>query len=198
MRLPDLEAWAIFASVVEHKSFSAAADDIGLSKATVSKAITRLEAHLGQSLFHRTSRRLALTEAGKPLADHAARILAEARAAEESANDSASAPTGRVRLAAPMSFGITNIAPLLAEFLTAHPGIEIELHLSDARVDIVAEGFDVALRIASLPDSSLRARRLCGIATHIVAAPAYLAARGTPTHPAQLGEHALFGYTNVT
>lgn len=198
MRLPDLEAWAIFASVVEHKSFSAAADTIGLSKATVSKAITRLEAHLGQSLFHRTSRRLALTEAGKPLAEHAARILAEARAAEESANDSASAPTGRVRLAAPMSFGVKNVAPLLAEFLAANPGIELELHLSDARVDIVAEGFDVALRIASLPDSSLRARRLCGITTHIVAAPAYLARRGTPTHPAQLGEHALFGYTNVT
>jgi DNA-binding transcriptional LysR family regulator len=198
MRLPDLEAWAIFASVVEHKSFSAAADGIGLSKATVSKAITRLEAHLGQSLFHRTSRRLALTEAGKPLAEHAARILAEARAAEESANDAASAPTGRVRLAAPMSFGITNVAPLLADFLAAHAGIEIDLHLSDARVDIVAEGFDVALRIATLPDSSLRARRLCSIATHIVASPAYLAKHGTPTHPAQLGEHALFGYTNVT
>ncbi|RXD03791.1 LysR family transcriptional regulator [Sphingomonas sp. UV9] len=197
MRLPDLEAWAIFASVVEHRSFSAAADAIGLSKATVSKAITRLEAHLGQSLFHRTSRRLALTEAGKPLAEHAARILAEARLAEESANDAASAPTGRVRLAAPMSFGITNVAPLLAEFLAAHPGIEVDLHLSDARVDIVAEGFDVALRIAELPDSSLRARRLCTIRAHIVAAPRYLATNGTPTHPAQLGEHKLFGYSNV-
>ena len=197
MRLPDLEAWAIFASVVEHKSFSAAADAIGLSKATVSKAITRLEAHLGQSLFHRTSRRLALTEAGKPLAEHAARILTEARLAEESANDAASAPTGRVRLAAPMSFGVKNVAPLLAEFLAAHPGIEVDLHLSDARVDIVAEGFDVALRIAELPDSSLRARRLCTIRTHIVAAPRYLEANGTPTHPAQLGEHKLFGYSNV-
>jgi len=197
MRLPDLEAWAIFAAVAEHNSFSAAADAIGLSKATVSKAITRLEAHLGQSLFHRTSRRLALTEAGKPLAEHAARILAEARLAEESANDAATAPTGRVRLAAPMSFGITNVAPLLAEFLLAHPGIEIDLHLSDARVDIVAEGFDVALRIAELPDSSLRARRLCTIQTHIVAAPAYLATNGMPTHPGQLGEHRLIGYSNV-
>lgn len=197
MRLPDLEAWAIFASVVEHRSFSAAADAIGLSKATVSKAITRLEAHLGQSLFHRTSRRLALTEAGKPLAEHAGRILAEARLAEESANDAASAPTGRVRLAAPMSFGIKNVAPLLAEFLAAHPGIEVDLHLSDARVDIVAEGFDIALRIAELPDSSLRARRLCTIRAHLVAAPRYLEANGTPTHPAQLGEHKLFGYSNV-
>ncbi|WP_267379665.1 MULTISPECIES: LysR family transcriptional regulator [unclassified Sphingomonas] len=197
MRLPDLEAWAIFASVVEHRSFSAAADTLGLSKATVSKAITRLEAHLGQSLFHRTSRRIALTEAGKPLAEHAARILAESRAAEEAAFDAARAPTGRIRLAAPMSFGIDTVAPVLAEFLALHPGIEIDLHVSDARVDIVAEGFDVALRIARLPDSSLRARRLCGIATHVVAAPAYLAAHGTPAHPAELAAHRLLGYSNV-
>lgn len=197
MRLPDLEAWAIFAAVVEHRSFSGAADAIGLSKATVSKAITRLEAHLGQSLFHRTSRRLALTEAGKPLAEHAARILANAQAAEEAARDAASAPVGRVRLAAPMGFGVSGVAPLLAEFLAANPGIEIDLHLSDAKVDIVAEGFDIALRIADLPDSSLRARRLCGVASHTVASPAYLARRGTPTHPAQLGEHCLLGYSNV-
>ncbi|MFK3890874.1 LysR family transcriptional regulator [Sphingomonas sp. NPDC079357] len=198
MRLPDFEAWAIFAAVAEHRSFSGAADAIGLSKATVSKAVSRLEAHLGVSLFHRTSRRLALTEAGVPLADHAARIVAEAQAAEEAARIGASVPSGRVRLAAPMTFGVKNVAPLIADFLREHPQIEIELHLSDARVDIVAEGFDVALRIADLPDSSLRARRLCSIAAHLVAAPCYLAEHGTPTHAAQLGEHRLLGYTNIT
>ncbi|KQU49659.1 LysR family transcriptional regulator [Sphingomonas sp. Leaf339] len=197
MRLPDLEAWAIFAAVVDARSFSGAAEQIGLSKATVSKAVSRLEAQLGQSLFHRTSRRLALTEAGRPLAEHARRIVAEARAAEEAARDAASTPAGSVRLAAPMSFGIANVAPLIADFLTLHPGIQIDLHLSDARIDIVAEGFDVALRIGDLADSSLRARRLCGIATHIVAAPAYLAAAGTPQHPSELSRHRIFGYSNV-
>ncbi|GGA54801.1 LysR family transcriptional regulator [Sphingomonas psychrolutea] len=198
MRLPDLEAWAIFACVVEHRSFSGAADAIGVSKATVSKAITRLETHLGQSLFHRTSRRLSLTENGKALAEHAARILAEATAAEEAALDAATAPTGLVRVAAPMSLGLIAIAPVIADFLVAHPGIEIDLHLSDARVDIVAEGFDIALRIAALPDSSLRARKLADMRMYLVAAPEYLAQAGTPTHPGQLGEHRCFAYTNVT
>src|SRR5882757_4634318 len=193
VRLPDLEAWAIFASVVEHRSFSGAADAIGVSKATVSKAVTRLEANLGQSLFHRTSRRLTLTESGKGLAEHAGRILAEARAAEEAAHDAATAPVGLIKVTAPMTLGLITLAPVITEFLEANPGIEIDLHLSDAKVDIVAEGIDVALRIADLPDSSLRARRLGPIATYIVAAPAYLARRGRPTHPAQLGEHACFG-----
>ena len=198
MRLPDLEAWATFATVADHSSFSAAATAMGVSKATVSKAVARLEASLGQSLFHRTSRRLTLTEAGKPLAERAQRMLAEAVAAEEAAHDAASAPAGRLRVAAPMTFGVTHVAPLIAEFLAAHPAIEIELALSDARVDIVAEGFDVALRIAELPDSSLRARRLRSVASHIVAAPAYLERYGTPRHPGELGDHRLLGYTNVT
>jgi DNA-binding transcriptional LysR family regulator len=198
MRLPDLEAWAMFASVAEHRSFSAAAQAIGVSKATMSKAVARLEASLGQSLFHRTSRRLALTEAGRPLAEHAQRLLAQARAAEEAARDGAAAPAGRIRLAAPMGFGVGNVAPILPDFLRRYPGVEIELHLSDARVDIVAEGYDVALRIADLSDSTLRARRLCEVRSHIVAAPAYVAAHGEPEHAADLPAARLFGYTNIT
>ena len=182
MRLPDLEAWAIFACVVEHRSFSAAADAIGVSKATVSKAISRLEAHLGASLFHRTSRKLTLTESGKALAEHAQRILAEAQAAEEAASTNATAPTGLVRIAAPMTFGISHVAPAIADFMIEHPGIHIDLRLSDARIDIVAEGFDVAMRIASLPDSSLRARRIAPIETRVVASPLYLDRRGRPRH----------------
>jgi len=197
MRLPDLEAWAIFAAVADARSFTGAAETLGLSKASVSKAVSRLEAHLGQSLFHRTSRRLALTEAGRPLAEHAGRIVAEAHAAEEAARDAATAPTGRIRLAAPMSFGVTHVAPLVADFLAQHPGVEIELHLSDARVDIVAEGYDVALRIGDLADSSLRARTLCAVATFIVAAPAYLAAHGTPDTPAALSDRRVLTYSNL-
>ncbi len=197
IRLPDFEAWAIFACVVEHRSFSGAAESIGVSKATVSKAISRLEAQLGTALFHRTSRRLTLTDSGNALAERAGRILAEARAAEESALDAAKAPTGLVRIAAPITFGIRFVADAIAELLVAHPGIAIDLRLSDAKVDIVADGFDIALRIADLPDSSLRARRLSPITARVVAAPAYLERHGTPRHPANLAHHACFQYANA-
>lgn len=197
MRLPDFEAWAMFACVVEHRSFSAAAQSIGVSKATVSKAVARLEVSLGTTLFHRTSRRLTLTDAGESLAERAGRILAEAQAAEEQARDAAAAPTGLVRVAAPMSFGLAHVAPAIADFLVTHPGVEIDLTLSDAKVDIVAEGIDIALRIAELPDSSLRARRLAPVAIRIVGAPAYWDRRGRPGHPADLGDHDCFGYANL-
>ena len=197
MPLPDLDAWATFAAVVEHRSFSAAADAIGVNKATVSKTVARLEHRLGLSLFHRTSRRLALTEAGLPLAERARRLLADAVAAEEAARDGAAALAGRIRVAAPLGFGIAAVAPLVARFLADHPAIEIDLTLSDAQVDIVALGIDVALRIADLPDSSLRARRLGDIRTHLVAAPAYVDRHGTPAHPADLTGHRLLAYANV-
>lgn len=198
MRLPDFEAWSIFACVVEHKSFTAAADALGLSKATVSKAITRLEVQVGAPLFHRTSRRLALTDSGTKLVDHAKAILAEGQAAEEAARDEASEPAGLVRLAMPMSFGLRDVGPVIADFLCLYRQISIDMHLSDAKVDLIGEGFDIGLRIASLPDSSLRARKLRDVKTHIVAAPEYLARMSTPRHPAELGEHECLRYSLLT
>lgn len=196
MRLPDFEAWAMFGAVVEHRSFTEAARSLGVSKATVSKAVTRLEQRLDTSLFNRTSRRLALTESGKRLAEHAARIMGEGEAAEEAAREEISELSGTVRLAAPMTFGLDYVAPAIADFLMLHPGISIDLHLSDETVDIVEMGLDATLRIAAMPDSSLRARRLKDIKGHIVAAPSYLERRGRPTHPSDLSKHDCLCYAN--
>ena len=198
MRLPDFEAWAMFAAVVEHRSFTDAAKALSVSKATVSKAVTRLEEHLDTSLFNRTSRRLALTESGKRLADHAQRILAEGQAAEEAARDETAELSGVVRLGAPMTFGLLRIAPLVAQFTKMHPLVDIDLHLSDAKIDIVEMGLDATIRIADMPDSSLRARRLADVNLHVIASPAYLDARGRPAHPSDLGVHDCICYSNVT
>src|SRR6186713_2763104 len=178
-KLPDFEALAIFAKVVELRSFAAASSELALSKATVSKAVSRLEERLGARLFNRTSRRLALTDAGQKLSERATRLLLDGEAAENEA------------LA-------QSVAPLLPEFLQAYPDVAIDLHLSDAMVDLIGEGFDAGLRIASLPDSSLIARRLCAMPRYTVASSAYLKRNGRPTHPMHLAQHKCFGYAYLS
>ena len=194
-RMPDLEAWGVFAKVASTGSFAKAAEELSLSNATVSKTISRLEARLGERLFHRTSRRVSLTETGRVLATRAARILSEGEDAEAEAQARSVSPRGRIRVAAPMSFGLDQIATNLPEFLSAYPDVSVDLQLEDRVVDMVGAGIDVAVRIATLPDSSLMVRRLCPIERYVVGAPAYFDKHGRPSRPSDLMEHACLGYT---
>ena len=194
-RLPDLEGLAIFAKVAECRSFAEAAAELRLSKATVSKAISRIESKLGARLIIRTARRFALTDAGRQLVGRAAQILAEGEAAEDATQAQARTPRGLVRLAAPMSFGAFHVAPLLPEFLAAFPEISIDLHLSDAMTDVIGEGFDAAIRIAVQPGASLTAQRLCEMPRYLVGAPTYLDKHGRPKHPLHLTEHRCISYS---
>ncbi|HHL4080396.1 LysR family transcriptional regulator [Burkholderia sola] len=192
--LPDFEGLAMFAKVAEHGSFAAAARATGVSVATVSRGVARLEERLGARLFNRTSRQLSLTEFGRTISEKAGEIYRQAEEAESSAREMSVQPRGLVRLAVPMSFGLRWVAPLLPGFFRAYPEVSIDLHLSDASVDLIADGFDAALRIAALPDSSLVARRLCAVTQFVVASPEYLRREGRPTHPSELADRPCLSY----
>ncbi|HIC7210532.1 LysR family transcriptional regulator [Burkholderia stabilis] len=195
-RLPDFEGFAMFAKVAEEGSFAGAATAMGVSVATVSRAVTRLEERLGGRLFNRTSRRLALTDYGHTLIERAAKLYADAEDTEDFARETSSLPRGLVKLAAPLSFGTRWVAPLLPEFFGLYPDISVDLHLTDAQSDLIGDGFDAALRIAILEDSSLVARLIAPVRRFVVASPAYLARHGRPRHPQELGAHACLTYTN--
>ncbi len=197
MALPDYEAWAIFAEVARLGSFTAAAHELALSKPTISKAISRLEQSLGTVLFHRTSRKISLSTAGKSLLQHAQRIALDGEAAMEAARDTIHLLNGRVRLAAPLSYGLSHLAPVIADFMCAYPEITVDLQLNDARVDLINDGFDCAIRIGALPDSSLRAIKLRKMQGYFIAAPSYLERRGRPKIPADLSDHDCFIYSNM-
>ena len=195
-KLPDFEGLAMFAKVAEERSFAGAARAMGVSVATVSRAVARLEERLGGRLFNRTSRRLALTDDGRLLAERASKIYAEAEAAEDVARETASRPRGLVKLAAPLSFGVRWVAPMLPEFFRRYPDISVDLHLSDAHTDLIGDGFDAALRIAVMAESSLVARLIAPVRRFVVASPTYIARHGRPQHPRDLSAHRCLSYAN--
>lgn len=185
----------MFVKVASSGSLSAAARAMNLSQTMATKHIAALEAHLGVKLFHRSTRRLSLTEAGRNYLDSAERILAELDAADSAVSADRFEPRGTLRLNAPVSFGTQQIAPLLDEFTRRHPHVAVELGLNDRLVDLAEEGWDLAVRIGTLENSSLLARRIAACRTVLAASPGYLKARGAPKKIAELAAHNCLGYT---
>lgn len=196
-------AWLVFREAAERDSFAEAGRRLGLSPAAVSKNIAELEAHLGTRLFHRTTRSKALTEEGRIYLEHVARGLDALAAADEALGLAQAVPSGVLRVSAPMTVAMTWLSARIPEFLQRHPDLRLDLRLDDRRVDIVGEGFDLAIRGSDrLEDSSLVARRLTDMAHVLCAAPAYLRARGAPASPAALKGHecvrfSLSGHADV-
>lgn len=193
--MPNLMGIEVFARVVERKSFSAAARCLGLTTSAVSKQVSRLEASLGTRLLNRTTRSLSLTEAGATFYGRCVRILAEISAAEEAVGQLRERPRGTLRVSAPMSFGQLHVAPAIPEFLARYPEIRIDMTLDDRFVDLVEEGFDLAIRIARLPDSTLVARKLASSRRVVCGSPSYLSQHGVPEHPRDLAGHNCLLYS---
>lgn len=191
----DLNALAVFARVVELESFTAAADALGLSKSMVSRQISDLEDELKVRLLNRTTRKLSVTEAGAVVYERASRIVHEAAEAERDANCIEGAVRGRLRINAPMSFGISELGPVMPKFMARYPELTVDLALNDRRVDLMEEGFDVSVRISTLDDSSLIARQLAPVRRVVVGAPEYFEAHGVPRHPNDLAAHKFVLYS---
>lgn len=191
----DLNAVRIFVRVVDAKSFSAAATALGLPKSTVSRKISELEARLGVRLLHRTTRKLSVTAAGASYYARSSRIIADLDEAETAISDMQRSLTGTLKITAPVELGMQYLGPMLADFLAAHRGIRIDLELGDRIVDLVEEGFDLAIRAGTPEPSTLVVKTLGGARLQAYASPAYLAARGTPEVPEDLRRHDCLVFT---
>jgi DNA-binding transcriptional LysR family regulator len=193
-RFADMQ---MFVRVVETGSISAAAERLEIAKSAVSRRLAELESRLGAQLLHRTTRRLNLTDSGRAYLERAQTILADLAEAEAAVSQAHTALKGRLRVALPLSFGLLHLAPLIESFMALHPDVEFDLDFNDRQIDLMQEGFDLAIRIANLPDSSLIARRLAPIRHVLSASPAYLAKHGTPIRPQDLKDHVCLAYSNL-
>jgi DNA-binding transcriptional LysR family regulator len=185
----DLNDIIVFTKVVETKSFTGAADALGLPKSTVSRKLAQLEERLGVRLVQRTTRKLALTEIGEAYYERCARIVADIHSAEQLVTDMQATPRGRLRITASVDFSTRFLGEIVADFLAQHPDINVELEGTDRVVDMIEEGYDLAVRFGPMPESTLIARRLCALELVLCASPAYLAAHGTPKSVDELDEH---------
>lgn len=193
-RLTEMEA---FVRVVDHGGFTEAARKMGVSKSAVSKHVAALEARLAVRLLNRTTRRVSLTELGLAYYDRARVVLADALDADSMVTAMQATPAGSLRISAPVSFGVAQLSPAVAGFLCAFPEVDVNMVLDDRFVELVAEGFDLAVRIGVLQDSALKARKLAEARRLLVASPDYLAAMGAPRTLDDLGAHRLLHYTNL-
>lgn len=194
-RLATMEA---FARVAETKSFSEAARRLRSSKSLVSRQVADLEGHLGVRLFHRTTRALTLTEEGGAYLAQVTRILAEIEEADQAVSQTRAAPRGRLKVSAPMSFGILHLARAVPLFMAKYPEVELDLNLNDRYVDLVDEGLDLSIRVGRLNESSMVARKLADLRMILCASPAYLAAQGRPQTPEDLKSHRCLCYSTNT
>lgn len=180
----------LFSHVVEAGSFSRAAERLGMPKSTISRRLAGLETQLGERLLLRTTRKLTVTDFGRGVLEHAQQVATEVKAAMSLAQHRQIQPSGRLRVSMPGDLANVVLGPMLADFIASHPAISLELDLSPRRVDLIAENFDVAIRMGELPDdATLAARRLAVFSAGLYAAPAYLARRGVPAEPEALMEH---------
>jgi DNA-binding transcriptional LysR family regulator len=184
-----------FIRVVEAGTISAAADRLGVAKSAVSRRLKELEEHLGVELFHRTTRKMNLTDTGRAFYHQSVRILEDVLEAELATSQAHGTLKGSLKIALPSTFGLMHMGPAINEFLKAHPQIEFDLDFNDREVDLIQEGFDLAIRIANLPDSSLIARRLAPIQNVICASPSYLEQSGMPRTPDELVDHRCLVYS---